>query len=171
MFRLTLLIVIFYNSVSFGKDSEVVTKNQCVLDTVVKYGHQISPTYEKAVCTELVIGVIEKFYPLDNSDKSRIRIITNENVYDLLAKNSPVTKGVYYALIKRGIGIPVDSIQNVQPGDFVQFWNEGWGHCGIVKSVDVGAGTMELYSSFPSTEGYGIQNFEIPKYCYFVRLK
>lgn len=147
-------------------------KNQCVIDTVLKYGERISPTYEKAVCTELVIKIIGKFYRLDKTDKSRIRIITNQDISTLLNTNSPVTKGVYYALTAKGTGEPIDSLQDVLAGDFVQFWTEyGWGHCGIVKSIDYETNTMQLYSSFPTTNGYGIQTFNIPKYCWFVRLR
>jgi hypothetical protein len=89
-----------------------------------------------------------------------------------MAKGSPVPKGVYYALSESGKGIPIDDICEVIPGDFVQFWYpDSWGHCGIVHSLDYENKTMKLYSSFPSTSGYGIQDFEIPEYCYFVRLK
>ena len=58
----------------------------------------------------------------------------------------------------------------VLPGDFVQFWTGTWGHCGIVKEIHPETKTMLLYSSFPSTNGYGVQKFSIPEYCYFVRL-
>ena len=146
-------------------------KNQQVIDTVLKYGASISPTYKKAVCTELVIQIIEKFNKLNKSDKSRIRIITNESIADLMQKNSPVPKGVYYALSKNGMGMSVDSINRVLPGDFVQFWTDTWGHCGIVKEIYPENKLMDLYSSFPSTDGYGVQRFSIPDYCYFVRLK
>ena len=163
---LTLSIACFGQS----KDS-VPGRNLCVVDTIIKYGPEISSTYKKAVCTELLIKIIEKFYALDKSDKSRIRIITNEDIQTLLHNDSPIPKGVYNALTAKGIGVPIDSIQQVQTGDFVQFWTETWGHCGVVKSIDHQANTMDLYSSFPSTDGYGIQRFSIPRHCYFVRLK
>ena len=73
-------------SVATNSVAQISKKNQCVIDTVTKYGHEISSTYDKAVCTELVIKVIEKIYPLNKTDKSRIRIITKENIYDLLKK-------------------------------------------------------------------------------------
>lgn len=115
--------------------------------------------------------MLEKFYPLTKTDKSRIRIITSKDIRELMNQDSPIPKGIYYALTSKGIGIPIDSIQHVQAGDFVQFWTDTWGHCGIVKTVDTSSKTMELYSSFPSTNGYGIQQFAISDYCYFVRLK
>jgi hypothetical protein len=153
--------------------AQIPEKNQCVIDTIIKYGPVISPTYNKAVCTELVIKVIEKIYPLDKTDKSRIRIIADENIFDLLESNSSVIKGVYYALTAKGIGTAIENLADVLPGDFVQFWvdNGWWGHCGVVKSINYEDNTMDLYSSYPSTNGYGIQTFPITKYCYFVRLK
>ena len=173
--KIKLLITIscfLVSTASFGQSKDSIpNKNNSVVDTVIKYGPKISPTYKRAVCTELVIKIIEKFYTLDKTDKSRIRIITNEDIQTLISKNSPIPKGVYYALTAKGIGIPIDSIQQVRAGDFVQFWTATWGHCGIVKDIDCEANTMDLYSSFPSTDGYGIQRFNIPAYCHFVRLK
>lgn len=89
----------------------------------------------------------------------------------MLKINSKIPKGVYFALIEKGIGIPIDNKEEVCEGDFVQFWTETWGHCGIVKSINQNNNEMELYSSFPSTNGYGIQKISIPKYSFFVRLK
>lgn len=154
-----------------AKQDTIPERNRQLIDTVIKYGPLISPTYKKAVCTELVIPIIEKFYKLDKTDKTRIRIITTQDIQKLLKEDSSVPKGVYYALSEKGIGQPVDSLQNVLPGDFVQFWTETWGHCGVVKSIDKDNMSMELYSSFPSTDGYGVQRFRIPQYCYFIRLK
>ena len=168
-----LIIIAVCSITAINCFGQIPPKNQCVIDTMVQYGPQISSTYNKAVCTELVIKIIEKFYPLDKTDKSRIRIITNEDIYVLLQNNSPIMKGVYYALTEKGIGIAIDNQADVQPGDFVQFWtgDYGWGHCGVVKSINYEENTMDLYSSFPTTNGYGIQTFPIAPYCYFVRLK
>ena len=169
-YSISILFFLFFVS-SLNAQVNIPNRNQQVVDTVIKYGPKISPTYQKAVCTELVIKVIEKFYPLTKTDKSRIRIITSNDIQELIAQNSPIPKGVYYALISKEIGIPIDSLHHVQAGDFVQFWTDTWGHCGIVKSIDTTSNTMQLYSSFPSTDGYGIQRFTIPDYCFFVRLK
>lgn len=146
-------------------------KNKKIVDLVKKFGPEISPTYEKAVCTELVIQILEKSINLNETDKKRIRIITQENIQKLLNENSDIPKGVYFALNEKGIGIPINNHEDVIEGDFVQFWTETWGHCGIVKRIDSKKNEMELYSSFPSTNGYGIQNFNIPKYAFFIRLK
>ena len=151
--------------------NELPKKNKLIVQYVKQYGPEISSTYKKAVCTELVIQILEKIEPLNKQDKKRIRIITNEDIQLLLKSNSDIPKGVYYALISKGIGVPIEDKNEILEGDFVQFWTETWGHCGIVKSVDLKSNTMELYSSFPSTSGYGIQTFNIPKNSFFVRLK
>ena len=169
--RILINLILLLSLSGFAQESTIPLKNKAVLDSITRYGPTISPTYEKAVCTEMVIQLLEKFYPLTKADKSRIRIITNDDVYALLKRNSSVPKGVYYALTARGIGKPIDNLNNVLPGDFVQFWTGTWGHCGIVKQVSPASKTMVLYSSFPSTNGYGIQTFDIPNYCYFVRLQ
>lgn len=158
-------------NISVKDTAEIPEKNKLVAEIAQKYGPDISSTYEKAVCTELVIQVLEKIQPLDVIDKKRIRIITDQDIQTLLQNDSEIPKGVYYSLIEKGIGKSVNDKKDVLEGDLVQFWTETWGHCGIVKSIDPGKNEMELYSSFPSTNGYGIQKFEIPKYVYFVRLK
>jgi ribosomal protein S13 len=153
------------------KTIDIPRKNKQIVALVKQYGPKISSTYEKAVCTELVIQILEKIQPLNANDKKRIRIITNEDVHELLRQNSPIPKGVYYSLIEKGVGIPIADKANVLEGDIVQFWTTTWGHCGIVKSIDLQNNEMELYSSFPSTNGYGVQRFSIPKDVFFVRLK
>jgi hypothetical protein len=63
-------------------------KNKTIVDLVKKFGPDISSTYEKAVCTELVIQILEKIQKLEDIDKKRIRIITNQNIQELLKNNS-----------------------------------------------------------------------------------
>ena len=164
-------VAVVYSTRAQPLINELPAKNKLIIEATKKFGPGISPTYEKAVCTELVIQVLEKVQPLDATDKSRIRIITNENIHQLLDQNSNIPTGVYYCLLAKGRGIPIDNINEVLEGDLVQFWTESWGHCGIVKSVNSDKNEMELYSSFPSTNGYGIQKFPIPKHSFFVRLK
>ena len=184
--KITLLFLIAYlfsgnyamnNETPFGEKSvyakpiEIPRKNKIIVGLVKQHGPEISATYEKAVCTELVIKILEKVQPLNATDKKRIRIITDKDIHELLRQDSPIPKGVYYSLIQKGVGIPISDKTSVCEGDFVQFWTETWGHCGIVKSIDTEKNQMELYSSFPSTNGYGIQLFNIPKHVFFVRLK
>lgn len=150
---------------------EIPRKNKEVLEFVTTHGRDISPTYQTAVCTELVIAVLEHFISLTEEDKSRVRIITKEDVFEQIKLGSPVPKGVYYALTANSKGQAIDRMEDVKPGDFVQFWYESWGHCGIVDHIDLENKLLFLHSSFPSTDGYGIQEFIIPEEIYFVRLK
>ncbi len=65
-------------------------------------------------------------------------------------------------------GQRIDAIGKTQKGDFVQFWHTGkWGHCGVVQSVDTVKRTLTLHSSFPSTDGYGIQPFPYNEQTFF----
>lgn len=173
---LALLFCTYHLAATAQVDSLIPQRNQQVIDTAVRYGRSISPTYHSAVCTEFVIGVLEHFMNLTERDITNIRINqprkSLSEVYDQINNGAPEPKGVYHALIANGKGEPIDDWSKVLPGDFVQFWYpQSWGHCGIVSSIDVANRTMLLHSSFPSTEGYGIQEFVIPDYCFFVRLK
>ena len=168
------LLFLFFFSMALTVVSQADSlppRNREVLAAVAAYGPSISPTYDHAVCTELVIGILEHVCTLTKKDRSRIRIIISRDVYELMDEGSPLPKGVVYALAVSGKGTVVERVEDVLEGDFVQFWYpQSWGHCGIVKRIDMAANTMELYSSFPSTNGFGVQEFIIPAYCYFVRL-
>lgn len=167
-----LLVMLVFASFADAQSTEL---NRRVIDTAVYYGRTISPTYQSAVCTEYVIGVLSHFIQLDSIDTVNIRIDQPRNsiddVYAQIANGSPEPKGVYHALTSKGLGIPIDDWKQVEKGDFVQFWyDHAWGHCGIVESIDLENKTMMLHSSYPSTDGYGIQEFELPSYAWFVRL-
>ncbi|WP_343636705.1 hypothetical protein [Fluviicola sp.] len=150
--------------------------NRQVLDTAMIYGRTISPTYESAVCTEFVIGVLGHFMQLTSEDTVNIRIDqpreSIKDVYRQMKEGLPYPKGVVHALVSNGRGIEITDPSQVLPGDFVQFWYpNSWGHCGIVSHMDLKNKVLWLHSSYPSTEGYGIQPFHMPEYCHFVRLK
>lgn len=165
-----LIFVAFSFACQAQSDTLIPVKNKEIVEYCIKNGRKISPTYNSAVCTEFVIGVLKHFTKLSDLEKKRIRIITEEDVFTLIKNNDSIPKGVYFALISSGKGSPVSDLKQVKKGDFVQFWYEGWGHCGIVDSIDIENKTMNLHSSFPSTEGYGVQTFDIPDFCFFVRL-
>lgn len=152
-------------------NDSIPQKNKRIITYTEANGKRIAPTYNTAVCTEFVIGILQNFTTLTKQEKARIRIITDKNVSDLRAQNADIPKGVYYALTSSGKGKAINNLSDVKAGDFVQFWEPWWGHCGIVHSVDQNKKTMQLYSSNPSTDGYGIQTFNIPDECWFVRLK
>lgn len=178
--KLILFICLFpiFGRSQSNRDSLLVLPelNQKVLDTAITYGCLISPTYESAVCTEFVIGVLGHFMNLTTEDTINIRIdqprTSIKDVYRQMETGSPYPKGVVYALVANGRGIEITDRTKVLPGDFVQFWYpNSWGHCGIVERIDVENKVLWLHSSYPGTSGYGIQPFHMPEYCHFVRLK
>ena len=148
-------------------------KNLMILNYIEEYGSFLAPDYEKVVCTEFLIKVISAYTPLSNVEKNQIRIITNDNLVQLIENESTPIKGVQTALIQNNKGRKLD-IAEVMPGDFVQFWNtyrgEVYGHCGVVLDIDPDQ-SITLYSSHPLTGGYGKQVFLWPDKVYFVRLK
>ncbi|HPI10850.1 MAG TPA: hypothetical protein PLK63_07415 [Catalimonadaceae bacterium] len=148
--------------------------NKQLLEYARKHGSRISPTYEKAVCTEFLIQVIEPFRRLTKKEKNDIRILTKEPLGSLVEKDDPVIKGVQTALVSSGKGEIITRPEDVLPGDLVQFWTSWlWyptGHCGVVVSLQPGK-KLTLYSSHPFTNGFGKYAFEWPGKTYFVRLK
>jgi hypothetical protein len=154
--------------------SKIPNKNRQIIHFIETNGKGLAPSYDKSVCTEFVIKVIDNFGPLTNSEKNNIRIITQSKIGDLIKDNSPIIKGVQTALIQGNKGIEIDKLADVNPGDFVQFWNvyngKEYGHCGIVMNIRPNE-SLILYSSHPLTNGYGKQKFLWPDKLFFVRLK
>lgn len=154
--------------------TEIPTKNKEIIHFVEENGIRIAPNYSDVVCTEFVIKVIDKFDPLTNDQKNEIRILTNKNVRELIKNESAIIKGVQTALINANKGTELKYIEDVRPGDFVQFWNvyqgKEYGHCGVVFQIE-GNKSLTLYSSHPLTDGFGIQKYLWPDKVYFVRLK
>lgn len=177
-FLLLLCLISFSGNAQSNKDStlNLPPLNRQVLDTAIMYGRVISPTYESAVCTEFVIGILGRFMALTQQDTINIRIdqprANLKEVYQQIENGSPYPKGVVYALTSNGKGVEITNRNEVLAGDFVQFWYpNSWGHCGIVECIDIENKVLWLHSSYPSTSGYGIQPFHMPEYCHFVRLK
>jgi hypothetical protein len=154
--------------------NDLPVKNKKIIELIEASGALIAPSYEAAVCTEFVIHVIDSLDTLTKKEKNDIRIITNEELNNLIAIESPLIKGVQTALVGSNKGIEVDKMENVKPGDFVQFWNvyqgKAYGHCGVVLNINPNR-TLTLYSSHPFTNGYGKQKFWWPDKMYFVRLQ
>jgi hypothetical protein len=115
-------------------------RNREIVRFIESNGKSLAPDYQTVVCTEFVIKVIEEFSPLTSDEKKDVRIITTGKLDELVRGESPLIKGVQSALSKRGKGEVVDRVDEVLPGDFVQFWNiyqgEVYGHCGIVMAID-----------------------------------
>lgn len=162
------------NEIRQSYPESVPDLNRKLLEYARKNGSRISPTYEKAVCTEFLIKVIEPFRPLTRKEKNDIRILTKEPLGSLVERNDPVIKGVQTALVSSGKGEIIANPEDVLPGDLVQFWSSWlWypiGHCGLVVSLQPGK-RLTLYSSHPFTNGFGKYAFEWPGKTYFVRLK
>jgi hypothetical protein len=153
---------------------DIPKKNQHIINFLEANGKTIAPDYNDVVCTEFVIKVIEKFIPLTAEDKNGIRVLTNDELDDLIKNESSVIKGVQAALVNGGKGTAIKRIEDVRPGDFVQFWNlyqgKEFGHCGIVLEINPNE-TLTLYSSHPLTNGFGKQVYLWPDNVYFVRLR
>lgn len=148
--------------------------NKKIIEYIEAEGPRIAPTYKQAVCTEFVIEAIEPFAPLTRAEKRSVRVITDQDLITLVQAESPVLQGVQRALTQGNKGIAVTRVDDVRPGDFVQFWNVygGWvsGHCGIVAAINPGK-TLTVYSSHPVTAGYGRQLYLWPDKVFFVRLR
>ena len=149
-------------------------KNKRIVELIEINGKVIAPTYKDAACTEFVIRVIDNFDPLTRGEKNDIRIITNKALDSLIINESPIIRGVQTALLNNDKGIRIDKIEDVKPGDFVQFWNmyqgKEYGHCGVVFDINPNK-TITLYSSHPLTGGYGKQAYLWPDKLFAVRLK
>ncbi|SHH22355.1 hypothetical protein SAMN04488109_3240 [Chryseolinea serpens] len=153
--------------------TDLPDKNKAIVAYLEANGKQIAPNYKDVVCTEFVIKVIDHFTPLTKTEMNDIRIITNDDLRELIDANAPVIKGVQTALTHRDKGIKIESGEDARPGDFVQFWNiyngKEYGHCGIVMAISPNK-TLTVYSSHPSTQGYGKQCFLWPDKLFFARL-
>jgi hypothetical protein len=153
---------------------ELPQKNKDVISFIEASGQSLAPDYNSVVCTEFVIKVIDHFNELTHEERKAVRIITEEDLSKLLEHDSPLMKGVQTALMENNKGVEIKDLNEVRPGDFVQFWNDFqgscYGHCGIVSEIKAGE-SITLYSSHPMTDGYGIQKFMWPSKVFFVRLK
>jgi hypothetical protein len=148
-------------------------KNQKLLAYIEANGRTVAPDYREVVCTEFVIKVLDTCEPLTKQEKKDIRIITEDDLTELINADAAIIKGVQTALVKAGKGVVINDPDKVLPGDLVQFWDTfyggAWGHCGVVSQIDPNK-TLTLHSSHPFTGGYGIQTFNWPEKVFFVRL-
>jgi hypothetical protein len=153
--------------------ADVPGKNADIVRFIEENGETLAPDYDSVVCTEFVVKVIEKFYNLSARERQDIHIITEAKLNDLIASEAPMIRGVQTALIRSGKGSAIDDPYEVQPGDFVQFWNiyngKAHGHCAIVMEVNPGS-SLTVYSSHRLTGGYGKQKFLWPDKAFFARL-
>ncbi|MFC6267574.1 hypothetical protein [Frigoriflavimonas asaccharolytica] len=100
LFLISCVLSCDYKSNNFKKETtlrkieilEIPKKNISIIEAAKKYGPEVSSTYKKAVCTEFLIQILEKSENLTSLDKSRIRIITNDDIQDLLKNKSMIQK-------------------------------------------------------------------------------
>jgi hypothetical protein len=159
-------------------DKNIITstpdQNIEIINFIETNGQELAPNYKGAVCTEFVIKVIDKFNNLSQEEKRSIRIITTDELDSLIKMDAPIIKGVQTALTQGKKGTEIYKLEDVRPGDFVQFWNvfnnKEYGHCGIVLEIHPNE-SITLYSSHPVTNGYGKQKFLWPDKIYFARLE
>jgi hypothetical protein len=161
-------------TVDKGILSSTPEQNIQIINFIEARGQELAPDYEGVVCTEFVIKVINNFKNLSQEEKRSIRIITSDQLDSLIEIDAPIIKGVQTALTQGKKGIEIYKLEDVRPGDFVQFWNvfknEEYGHCGIVLEIRPNE-SITLYSSHPLTNGYGKQKFLWPDKMYFARLE
>jgi len=151
-------------------------QNKQILNFIEQQGKRLAPSYDKVVCTEYVINVLENFdEKLSPSDKSKIRIITQGDLKQLVSCEDSIIKGVSFYLSSSGKGIPITDLNDAKSGDFIQFWNirlgKATGHCGIIRGIDTDMGLISLYSSSPSTDGFGKQIYVLPEKYFIARLQ
>ena len=147
--------------------------NIAIMKLADSLGPAIAPTYETAVCTEYLIGVLNKIHPLTKKQMNIIRIVDHDTLELAIAADAANIRGVQTALVKSNLGIPIDNPEDVRPGDLLQFWNVSYrgpkGHCGIVLDL-VPYRYITMMSSSTRTNGHGIQTFWWPEKTYFVRM-
>jgi hypothetical protein len=97
--------------------------NQRIVNYIEANGTSLAPDYNKVVCTEFVIQVLQQFSALTKDERTQIRIITDDKLIDLVDRDADVIKGVQQAIVGHAKGIAINSMNDVKPGDFVQFWN------------------------------------------------
>lgn len=112
--------------ISIEETPPIPPQNQQILDYVAQHGYDIAPTYYTAVCTEFVVKVIEHFTPLTKLDKKRINIVTNQDIGKLREQQSPIIKGVQYALVAANKGTAINDLKEVRQAIFFK--------CGLIPT-------------------------------------
>lgn len=128
------------------------------------------PPYHKSNCVQSLIVVLQKSTTITFSPRDLKEIHINyPNSTQMRIDDDPRIKGVVYNLVRRGVAEDV-KINELQAGDIVQFWNDGWGHCGVVKGANYPKRLVWLYSSMPSTD-FALTSFSFPSKFYACRIK
>ncbi|POS03189.1 hypothetical protein [Flavobacterium croceum] len=70
--KIWFLVCLLYSTV---QAQSVYNKNEKIVNFVKTNGSKIAPTYKQAVCTELVIEVLQHFYALNSTDKNVLELL------------------------------------------------------------------------------------------------
>ncbi len=142
-----------------------------LLHPILQLCQEISlPTYQASNCVQSMVTVLEQSTTIKFSQRDLKEIHINyPNAWEMVDNNNPKTKGIVYNLVKRGIATEV-TINQLQAGDVVQFWEQGWGHCGIAKGCNYPKHLLWLWSSMPNTN-FALTSFTFPKKFYACRIK
>ena len=128
------------------------------------------PPYQESNCVQSLVTVLRQSTNITFSQQDLKEIHINyPNPWQMVEQHDPKTKGVVYNLVKRGIATEV-TLYQLQAGDVVQFWEEGWGHCGIAKGCNYPKHLLWLYSSMPTTN-FSLTSFSFPPTFYACRIK
>jgi len=128
------------------------------------------PPYYESNCVQSLVVVLQKSTKITFSQQDLKEVHINyPNATQLRIDNDPRIKGVVYNLVRRGIANEV-TLNQLKEGDIVQFWNEGWGHCGIAKGGNYPKHLLWMYSSMPSTD-FALTSFPFPNKFYACRIK
>ena len=95
--------------------------------------------------------------------------INYPNAWEMLAENDPRIQGIVYNLVRRGIATEI-TLNELQEGDIVQFWNKAWGHCGVAKGPNYPKRLLWMYSSMPGSN-FSLTSFIFPDKFYACRIK
>lgn len=132
--------------------------------------HISLPPYYQSNCVQSLLVILQKSTKITFSKQDLKEIHINyPDAAQLRAVNDPRIKGMVYNLVRRGIAEEV-TLNQLKEGDIVQFWNEGWGHCGVAKGCNYPKRLLWLYSSMPSTD-FALTSFPFPIKFYACRIK
>ena len=120
------------------------------------------PDYSKSNGVQSLFYVLNKATTITftKQDKKDIYII-----YDFPLTHSQ-RMGVVKVLTEKQVAIPI-TLDKLQPGDIIQFWNNDSGHCGVFSHY--GNKGFYLYSSYPY-DNWCLKFFPLPKEVYSCRI-
>ena len=127
-------------------------------------------SYHQSNCVQSMVTVLQQSTKIKFSQQDLKEVHINyPDAWNMVNSNYPRIKGIVYNLVRRGIATEV-SLNQLQDGDIVQFWQVGWGHCGVAKGYNYPKKRLWMYSSMPSTD-FSLTSFPFPNKFYACRIK